>query len=339
MDKKLKRFLKYALVTACIFLAIGWYMQYCNNPNNYFTIATQQWWQNVLLNIGAGLLTTIAVIFFYDMVLLKNSEKDKIFKSQIALNSLYKVLDDHFRHVLYAMYRSSALQEKEFNSLDDFFSDEYFKEIEYLDFNKSPYLNKDDERQDEVEEYSSIPRNYKIVLDYNKRLAEYLLNEVLMAYGQFLEADISEVLQEIRFSPFILYSYNLPSLTKWHSQSFFKMLRPLAVNGSIAPNGFDIKENEELIEALKKHVNLFKQIVSLYNKYAPPEKKFTFEKASNGVIIEWGCCRITNKIITGTASLSLSDDEADINKTILKKITKIEEQLNKLITEPNVKSV
>jgi len=155
-----------------------------------------------------------------------------------------------------------------------------------------------------------------------------------MVYGQFLEPDISEVVQEIRFSPFVLYSRHLPNITKFYSQ--FKMLKPFAVKGSLAPNGFDIKENKELMESLKAHINLFQRIVLLYNKYAPSEKKFTFEKSSTGFNLEWGCCRVVDKFKIGTVSVKSFDDESDINKLILKKITNMEQRLNQLIAQLNV---
>ncbi|SEP42090.1 hypothetical protein SAMN04490178_12748 [Propionispora vibrioides] len=285
-----------------------------------------------MLNTGAGLLTSIALIYFYDLVLLKQNEQDKTLKKRIALDSLYKILDDHYRHIIYGMFRSASLTERQITSLDYLVSDEYFNEVEYLDLNRSPYLDKNNEKQDIVEDYSFIPRNYQIILDYNKRLAQYLLNEVLIVYGQFLEAELCEVIQEFRFSPFVIYSHQLPQLTKWHSQAFFKMLSPLAVKGTIAPNGFDMDENKKLMSAWKKHNELFIKIVEMYNQDTSNKNKFDIAKIVNDVKIEWGHCRIKNcKVEPGKYSLEDTNGETDINKIMLGKIIAIEEQLKKVL--------
>lgn len=332
MNKKLHAVLIKTGAIGCIMLISAWYMQYCNNPYDFFTAATQQWWQNILLNIGAGLLTSVALIYFYDLVLLKHSEQDKTLKKKIALDSLYKILDDHYRHIIYGMFRSASLTEKQITSLDYLISDEYFNEIEYLDLNRSPYLEKNDEKQNIVEDYSFIPRNYQIILDYNKRLTEYLLNEVLMVYGQFIEAELCEVIQEFRFSPFVIYSHQLPQLTKWHSQAFFKMLSPLAVKGTIAPNGFDMDENKKLMSAWKKHNELFIKIVEMYNQDTTNKNKFDITKIANEVKIEWGLCRINNcKVEPGTYSLKETNGETDMNKIMLEKIIVIEEQIKQIV--------
>ncbi|MHC1762231.1 MAG: hypothetical protein AB9917_22490 [Negativicutes bacterium] len=245
-------------------------------------------------------------------------------------------MDEHYRHIIYEMYRAAASSDKPVISLEYLTSDEYFNEIQYLDFNRSPYLEKNDEKQNIVEDYSLVPRNYQIILDYNKRLIEFILNEVLMVYGQFLEAELCEVLQDFRYSPFVMFSYQLPQLTKWHSQLFFKMLRPAAVKGTIAPNGFDIEENKALMDAWKKHNELFVKIVRIYNQSVSTENKFDIMELSKLVKLEWGLCRIEDvKIAGGTYSLKAIDGETDINKIILAKLIDIEEQMSKVTLQIN----
>ena len=263
MNKTLRNYLIQAGILGILLIIGALLVHYFENPRGIFDNETQQWWRDLQLNLGSGLITSVLIIFFYDLVLLKYEKIEKTNKAQIALNMLYKILDEHFRHVLYGIYQSSAVNQKQFQSLDKLFSDEYFSEVQQLDFNKSPYLDKDDEKQNQTEEYSSTPRQYQIILDYNKRLNELILTEILNGYSQFLESDICEALQEIRYSPFILFSYHIPSITMWNNQ--FKMLKLFAVKGTIAANGWSIEENEEFVKALKVHITIFKKIVLLHN--------------------------------------------------------------------------
>lgn len=121
-----------------------------------------------------------------------------------------------------------------------------------------------------------MPRNYQIILDYNKRLSEYLLNEVLVVYTRYLEPELCESIQKLRISPFVIFSHQLPSLTK-----FFCEWKPLTiVAGEVKPNGFGLKEHQELIDSLKTHVEIFMKIVELYNQCVSENQKTRFTEKS-----------------------------------------------------------
>ena len=60
-------------------------------------------------------------------------------------------------------------------------------------------------------------------------------------------------------------------------------------------------------------------------------------QSANQVTIEWGCCRIDNKIVPGTYGIKQVDGESDINKILIKKILKIEEQVNYIASNLNKK--
>ena len=262
-------------------------------PNIFdYDTFVQNWWSNAFLSMGTALCGSVILIWLYDSVKDAADYKEKEMKRKIAFNSLYRLLDNYYRNILYGMYRSATLTEKEFSSLNYLVSDEYFEEIKYLDLNKSPYLARDDSKQNDIEDCRFIPRNYQIIFDYNKELTKYLLDEVLMVYGQFLASDVCEVLQEFRFSSFVLFSNELPSLTKRFNQ--FKALRASSASvGGFAPNGFNMEINNKLIDTWRKHNEMFIKIVSLHNQYAP-ENKVDLIHLSNQVTLEWGCCRIGN---------------------------------------------
>jgi hypothetical protein len=330
MNKKLHRVLIEALVIGILLLIGAWYMQYCNNPYDFFTTSTQDWWKNILINMGAGLLTAVALIYFYDMVLLQYSEKERTIKRRIAYDSLLRILDDHYKHVIWGMFRSACVKEQAVLSIEFLTSDEYFNEIEYLDLNKSPYLAKDDDKQNIVEDYDSVPRNYQIILDYNKRLSDLLLHEVLVVYGQFLEADICEIMHQFRFSPFVIYSHYLPQVVKFFRQPVIRTLNAVAnKSSSMARNGLSIEESKDLIDAWKQHNELFVKLVEYYNQSASIYKRKAFDiiEASKQVKVNWGVCRLEfDEIAEGKHSLKNYTNK-DIDQVILDKVGKMEEQL------------
>lgn len=294
----------------------------------YVAIKKQAWWEAGLQGFGTGICTSIIIILLYDFVIRWDERNDRVAKRNIALNSLNQILKDHFSVVLYGMYKAATPDEKSFVSIEDFFSEEYFKEVQYLDFNKSPLLEKDDAKQDMFEDYSSVPRYYKIIFDANKRMREYILSEVLMVYGQFIETDISEALQDLRFSSFVGFSSELEFYTKTYGQ--WRPLKPLAINNSIAPNGFSTEVNDKFIETLKEHVEIFQRVVELYNGYALNSKKLDLTKSPDTGTVEWGHCRIEDKIQPGIYSVRQINTETDLQKMILDKVIEIENNLNQM---------
>lgn len=125
MDRKLTTYLSIAFVISILMCGFAWWMHRLPNVLD-FVPETQQWWRDFLLNAGAGIITSVLIIFFYDRILMKKEEKTRALRQNIALDSMQKILDDHFRHVLYGMYRTAAIEEKKFDSLEDFFSEDYY---------------------------------------------------------------------------------------------------------------------------------------------------------------------------------------------------------------------
>ena len=243
----------------------------------------KSWWSNALLNVGAGLITSILVIVFYDLVILRDDKNERKRRNQIALDALRDLLMSHFEGVLFGMYRAAVKEEKTFKSLTELFTEDYFKGIENLDFNKSPWA-------DGQSKYCNI------IPEMNGNFSKYLREEVVQ-FGQYLDPKIIELVREIRFSKFMKESVSLPNMAK--------LLCQINVQGNItqvkaqqlvkqitnsSPNGFPWKYHELFYEGLREHVIIFQQLVELHDKYTSKIKLIPNLLTPNTGDVTTGCC-------------------------------------------------
>jgi len=231
-----------------------------------------------------------------------NELENKLKKRNIALASLRDILKMHFEAVLFGMYKAASSSEKVFSTLEELFSEEYYETVQYLDFNKSP--SKDEK-----------PKYYEIVWEHNKYTKELLTEEVLNSFGQYLEVDIFQLVQNMRLSPFIKVTQQLSNKAQFFGQfaDLIKLSRisnnSVVIANGYAPNYLDSDYNEELMSSLQKHIEIFKEIVKVYNRYSQYDNKLDLLKAPNTGSVTWGCCRVDNIIKGGRQDIKVNFDK------------------------------
>lgn len=125
------------LVIGIGFITLAGFMQYL--PNFFeFTAHSQAWWRDLLLNIGAGLISAIAFVWLYDAALERRELQKLLLQKKALIFSLRFPLVDHYL-MLIRLYKASlkapfdaALAHKP-DTLEDLFSEEYFQTIRQID--------------------------------------------------------------------------------------------------------------------------------------------------------------------------------------------------------------
>ena len=268
-----------AFIVGAIAVAVSYFMQYV--PNCFsLTPQTQQWWRDGLLGLGSGIIGAIVVIFLFDRVVLKNERQEQKLKNQIALNGLRHALKFHFESVLFGMYRAATSKEKKYATLDELFGEDYFSELEYLDFNQSPFSDK------------SNPY-YEIIPQHNDHFSKYLREDVL-PFGQFLNSDIIQVIQDIRFSKFMNECSCLPSVAS--SASCFLSLLLIFNQDSLAKNHLPKDYSTAFMAALRRHIDIFKALVAKHDEFTAGQKLIDDLLSPNTGCVTIGCCRVDDQL-------------------------------------------
>lgn len=276
----------YALLWSLFFLSIL-IIFVAHNPSVLIYLfgetIDKEWCCNLLLNVGAGLLTSVLLIFFYDLVLRRKDKEDKDLRNQLALDSLYDLLKAHFEIVLFGMYRAAAKEEKTFDTLKTFFSEDYYTTLYYLDFYKSPFSD-------------GTPKYCNIIPDANTNFGKYLRDEVIQ-FGIYLDPQILKLSRNIRFSKFIkecIYLESMcspitikrsPDISEASVRSIYKKVF------NLSPNGFTEKFHERFYTGLKEHIEIFCELVELHDKYTKNMKLCEAFKNPNTGDVTTGCCR------------------------------------------------
>jgi len=292
INEKLRTLLILFLVLGSISTGFSIGMHYLPNMFNLDEYV-QAWWSSLFQNVGVSILFGVVIGLFIDKSLKQNELKDREEKRNVALVSLYDILKMQFEAVLFGMYKAAKPEEKTFSNLEGFFSEEYYETVQLLDFTKSPFKD-------------GTPKYYEIIWEHNKYTKELLTEEVLTPFGQYLENDIFQLVQNMRLSPFIKVTQQLPYTAQFFGQfaDLIKLSRisnnSVVVAEGYAANYLDNAYNEELMSSLRKHIEIFKGIVKVYNKYAPSDKQLDLLTAPDTGSVTWGCCRIDNIVNGGT---------------------------------------
>lgn len=244
----------------------------------------KEWICNLLMNIGTGIMTSIGIIFFYDLIILREDKEEKKTRNQIALDALRDLLKSHFEIVLFGMYRASAKEEKAFDSLEHFFTDDYLTTIYNLDFYKSPFSDGE-------------PKYCEIISEANDAFSKYLREEVIQ-FGQYLDPKILKLVREIRFSKFMKECASLKNMSKPFDEisiqgnvSPGEARRIYKEFFNLSPNGFPRNYHEDFYNGLKNHVLIFQKLVELYDEYTINEKLCNDLLRPNTGKVTTGCCR------------------------------------------------
>ena len=138
------RISSFVLLIGLVLMVFSWSMQFFPN---YFSIttSTQSWWRDSLLNIGTGLITSVAFVWLYDAALKRKEMKRLAAQKKALAHNLRFPLVEHFE-LLIDLYLASlpplsddALK-KEPSSFDEVFSEDYFQTIRHIDL-RTPITN------------------------------------------------------------------------------------------------------------------------------------------------------------------------------------------------------
>ena len=134
----------FVLLFGVMVMGFSWFMQCLPN---YFSIttSTQSWWRDCLLNIGAGLITSVAFVWLYDAALKRKEMKRLAAQKKALAHNLRFPLVEHFA-LLIDLYLASlptssedALEKKP-SSFAEVFSKDYFQTIRHIDL-RTPIAN------------------------------------------------------------------------------------------------------------------------------------------------------------------------------------------------------
>jgi hypothetical protein len=212
------------------------------------------WWQNMLLNLGTGILGSLIIIYLYNRVLDKIQENEKKQRESIAMIQLTVPLKQHFRF-LFDMYRCSLKEKPEtkFITVEDILEENFYESIKCLDLNKpSPA--------------SSIGNiKWYEYIESSCKLFNNVLQEIMNKYAQNLCPQVVKIIEDIRNSAFMITGQNLCTIMNFN---------PFKNQGVRFPGNFYINSQEMVNE----YINLFKALVVYYDQNVSKDKKLKFEE-------------------------------------------------------------
>lgn len=230
------------------------------------------WWRNMLLNLGAGILGSLIIIYLYNRVLDQMQEKERKQREGIAVIQLMVPIKQHF-HFLFDMYKCSLLKKPEicFTSVEDVFEKIFFESIKYLDLNKPSPMSS----------FGNV--KWYDYIEHSCKLFNNALQAIINKYAQNLSPLVVEVIENIRNSGFIITGQNLSVIMNFN---------PFESQGAKFPGNF-YRNSESMIE---EYINLFKALVRYLNQNVSHDKKFYFEETMwRNDFFPIGCSRIEIK--------------------------------------------
>lgn len=244
--KKLRFLLSGGLICGLLSAYVAYRMQYCPN---YFDLTkeTQQWWRDVFLNFGTGLIGSVTIIFLYDWQIRSQSEKQRRNRECLVKDNLRTLIIGLF-NILFCMYYTATTKKQEFASLSDIFGSKYFDEVVLLDLNKSPF--------DREPWYEII--NDRFTLLHRE------LEDILIKDREYLEPNVIRALDELRLSSFIDQAKSMPSYMRYSNDIKGQVLGKLFPKAS---NGLLEHYNDLFVNTLWIYVRGFQQVVETYNNW------------------------------------------------------------------------
>ena len=117
--------LRWLIGLAAMFVALSWLTDASKPPS---------WLSSALLNIGAGILTSITIVYAYDNLVAKRNERERIERERRAIVALKPTIRQHYR-VLLDCYRSAcnASAAPSFKDVNEFLGPQYQPVFSRLD--------------------------------------------------------------------------------------------------------------------------------------------------------------------------------------------------------------
>lgn len=183
-----KKYAAAILVFAISMLAL-WLSYRTNNP----------WWQSLLSNMGAGLVSALLLIFLYDRVIERQTREAYERRNMVAAEQLITPLRSHMYGTLLPMYRSAVEKTpaERINSWQDFLTRYFPYDMQYLDIAKPS------------------PGSFPAITPYPKFITENFgrftsdIQSWLTKYGGVVNSELVDALERLRASGLMMLACSL----------------------------------------------------------------------------------------------------------------------------------
>lgn len=160
-----------------------------------------EWFSSALLDIGSGLVTSVVLIYAYDLLIEKQQEKYRKDKQRRAISNQKVTLRQHYR-VLLDCYRSAygGVEPAEFKDINSFLGTRY--EETFADLNI----------------YAPSPANSMGTVPYYKYIEDSFiqisssLHSMLAASGENLDPDLFAAVDNLLNSEFMMVCQSLSAI-------------------------------------------------------------------------------------------------------------------------------
>ena len=222
-----------------------------------------EWVSAYSSNIAAGIIGSLIVIFLVDRIIERNREKERLRVVRIALERLRIPILWHMT-LLCNVYKA-ATQNKPTplpTTFKDTFTDDYYKEISFLDFAKeAPVIPK---------------RDWFTHLDLMTKLFKEKLERVIDTYAVSLDVTLIEIIERIINSHFLFYipqARSVPAIDRQH-----KIKRVYTMFSGM----------EQIV---KEHVSLMLELIEYFNSISDSPIQLNQEVWRDDVAPRWGSAR------------------------------------------------
>ena len=210
------------------------------------------------LNLGCGLIGSVAVIFLYNRVQDNIREQETIAKRKVAVERMHKTLNATLEALVTMYWATTGGRERlENNTIESFFDEAYFHAATKLDFGKSLYP-----------ESSGFHETTWLTI-FPDRI-NHLVQEadkVTWKYAECLEQDILGLLESLDTLQFVKWVQGLPEDFIRYESFPYQMAAfyPGRMDGMVP-------------ESFKKFVEVFVGVVKYYNRWADADKQIEFNE-------------------------------------------------------------
>jgi len=231
---------------------------------SFLTSYEEQWISGYLSDVAAGIIGSLFIIFLVDRIIERNKEKERLRILRIALKRLRIPISWHMT-LLCQIYKA-ATENKPTplpTSFEDTFSDNYYKEISFLDFTKdAPVLPK---------------RDWFTHLGIEIKFFREKLEKVIDIYADSLDVKLIDILEKMINSHFFFFIPPLKKLPAVNRQ--FKIERIYT-----AFSGME--------DFVKEHVTNMLELIKYYNSYSDSPIKLKQDVWRDDVAPKWGSGRV-----------------------------------------------
>ena len=191
-----------------------------------------------LSNIAAGVVSSLVIIFLVDRIIERNREKERLRVVKIALGRL-RIPITWQMMLLCKIYKAAASKKPTLlpTTFEETFTDDYYKEISFLDFTKDAGV--------------ALKRDWFTHLDLETKFFKEKLEKIIDAYAAFLDVKLINILERIINSNFFVFMPQIRMTPEVDRQHGFRRPNYTMFSGT---EGF-----------VKEYVSLMLELIEFFN--------------------------------------------------------------------------